>query len=276
MATIGQRAELNVIRFVDFGLYLDAGKLGEVLLPRKYVPEGAREGDRLTVFLYHDSEGRPVATTEEPYAEVGEFAALRVISVTKDGAFLDWGVTRALFVPFREQKRRFREGEWVVVYLYIDEQTGRAVGSSRLNRFLNCSADLFQEGELVDLLLYDQTELGFKAVINQRADGLLYHSEQIVPLRIGDEIEGYIAKIREDGKIDLALQLPGHEKVLHFAEELLRAVQEAGGVLPYGDSSSPEEIRERFGVSKKTFKKAAGALFKERKVVIYPYQILLQ
>lgn len=207
---------------------------------------------------------------------MGEFAALRVISVTKDGAFLDWGVTRALFVPFREQKRRFREGEWVVVYLYIDEQTGRAVGSSRLNRFLNCSADLFQEGELVDLLLYDQTELGFKAVINQRADGLLYHSEQIVPLRIGDEIEGYIAKIREDGKIDLALQLPGHEKVLHFAEELLRAVQEAGGVLPYGDSSSPEEIRERFGVSKKTFKKAAGALFKERKVVIYPYQILLQ
>ena len=275
MIQIGKRARLKVLRFVDFGAYLDAGELGEVLLPRKYEPKDLAEGDEIEVFLHHDDQGRPVATTETPLAEVGQFAALKVAAVAPAGVFLDWGISRGLFLPFREERRPLREGETVVVRVLIDERTGRAMASAKLHRFLDPDPGELRAGDKVDLLLFERTDLGYKAVVNGRHVGVLYHAEIFREVSIGERLEGWVLRVRDDGKIDLGLQAPGAGKVFDFEDELLKALRESGGRLPFGDASSPEAIHERFGVSKKTFKKATGALFRKRLVLLRPEEIEL-
>ena len=273
MIQIGDYATLRVLRFTDFGSYLDAGELGEVLLPRKYEPEDLAEGDEIRVFLYHDDQGRPVATTETPLATVGSFAALKVAAVAEQGVFLDWGLSRGLFLPFREERRPLREGETVVVRVLTDERTGRVMASARVDRFLDPDPGRLRAGDEVDLLLYAKTDLGFKAIVDGTRSGVLYRNEIFRPVAVGDSMKGWVLRVRDDGKIDLGLQAPGAGKVFDFEDELLKALRENGGSIPFGDDSPADAIRDRFGVSKKTFKKASGALFRRRLVVLFPERI---
>src|SRR5258708_723913 len=269
MPLSGKRTKLRVNRIGTPGVFVDGGLLGGILVPGRYVPDGTLPGEELEVFVHRDSEDRVVATTETPYAEVGEFAYLRVISANPSlGAFLDWGLTKDLLLPVREQDHRVVMGDWVVVYIFLDERTERIVASARLNRHLNHSEPQYKEGERVDLLVMNRTELGFNAIINGAHRGLLYHNELSTPLSIGQKLDGYIRTVRPDGKIDLGLDPVGYGRVAPLTEKILDALKAAGGRLPFSDESSPEDIRGTFGSSKKAFKQAIGALFKDRKIVI--------
>ncbi len=268
MAAIGQWNELKVIKELDFGVYLDGGDLGEVLLPRRYVPENCQPEDTVRVFIYLDSEDRYIATTETPYATVGEFALLKVVAVNQVGAFLDWGLLKDLLVPFKEQKQKMDVGRSYVVYLYIDEESQRIAASNKLNKFLDLAPPEYTEGDEVDLMITQKTDLGYKAIVNSQHWGVLYENEIFQPLRVGQKVKGYIKKIREDEKIDLALQPAGYEKIPDLAEILLQELKKNNGFLPLNDKSSAEDIYDRFGVSKKSFKKAVGNLYKKRLITI--------
>lgn len=265
MADLGKHNSLRILREAAPGLYLDGGRHGEILLPGRYIPRGAKVGGRLDVFLYRDSEDRLVATTEVPSAIVGEFALLRVVSVhPKIGAFLDWGLAKDLLLPIAEQARRLRAREWVLVRVLLDEKTDRILASTRLSHWLNLTPPAYSEGEAVRLIVESETPLGYNAIVNEAHTGLLYHSDLAGPLMIGQRLDGFVRRLRPDGKIDLGLDRTGYRRIAPLTEQIVDALKADGGWLPYHDKSSPEEIRASFGVSKKAFKQAVGALYRER------------
>lgn len=273
---LGKFNQLKVVKFVDFGLYLDGGDDGEILLPLRYVPEGVKEGDELNVFLYLDNEERLVATTQTPLVQVGEFAFLEVNWVNKYGAFLNWGLMKDLFVPFREQKMRMIQGKSYIVYCYQDKESYRLMASAKVNKFLSNEMPPYQEGQEVEILIWQKTDLGFKAIVENKFAALLYNSEIFQPLHTGMRLKAFVKQVREDGKIDLILQQAGPRKVDDFAETLLKYIRDHNGFTSFNDKSDAEEIYETFGVSKKTFKKAVGELYKMRLIILQPDGIRLK
>lgn len=275
MAQIGKQNSLRVIKEVDFGVYLDGEKEGEILMPIRYVPKDCKVGDYVDVFLYLDSEDRPIATTEKPYAQVGEFAMLRVISVNKIGTFLDWGIMKDLLVPFREQKVTMAEGRSYLVYIYVDEDTQRIVASAKLNKFLDKTTPEYTVGQEVELIIESETDLGYKAIINNEHWGILYENEVFEQLAKGLKIKGFIKKVRTDNKIDLSLHPLGYVKVDPLTQMILDELNKEGGFIPISDKSDAEDVYRVFGISKKSFKQALGALYKRRIITITPEGIRL-
>ena len=267
MATIGKRNTLTVLRDSTSGLYLDGDTHGEILLPNRYVPKGVAMGDRLEVFIYRDSEDRLVATTETPRATVGDVAALKVISINRQvGAFLDWGLAKDLLLPFREQTGHVQVGQDVVVRVYLDEKTQRIVASMKLGRELNLDPPNFRTGQQVSFLITDETPLGYKALVEGKHPGLLYHEGISVPVAIGQKFEGFVRALRPDGKIDLSLDQAGYRRVAPLASRIVQALKHSGGRLDLDDDSPPKAIRQTFGASKKAFKQALGNLYKARRI----------
>ncbi len=265
---LGDYNELEVVKFVDFGLYLDGGEEGEILLPLRYVPENIKEKDLLRVFLYLDNEERLVATTLEPYIKVGEFASLKVAWVNRFGAFLDWGLMKDLFVPFREQKMKMQQGKEYFVHCYIDEESYRIVASAKIEHFLSKEIPDYQDGDSVDIVIWQKTDLGFKAVIENKYNGLIYANEVFQPVHSGMKMKAYVKHVRDDGKIDLELQPEGFKKVDDFSEDLLTYIKEHNGFTEINDKTNAEDIYSEFGVSKKTFKKAVGDLYKKKLIIL--------
>lgn len=272
---LGKYNQLEVVKFVDFGLYLNGGDDGEILLPKRYIPEGTKEGDLLNVFLYLDNEERLVATTQTPLIQVGEFGYLEVNWVNQYGAFLNWGLMKDLFVPFREQKMRMVQGKSYIVYCYQDEESFRLMASAKVDKFLSKDRPPYEAGEQVNILIWQKTELGFKAIVENKYAALLYDSEIFQPLHTGMQLKVFVKQVREDGKIDLILQKAGPRKVDDFAETLLKYIRDHNGFTSFNDKSDAEEIYQTFGVSKKTFKKAVGELYKMRLIILQPDGISL-
>ena len=272
---LGKYNQLEVVKFVDFGLYLNGGDDGEILLPKRYIPEGTKEGDLLNVFLYLDNEERLVATTQTPLIQVGEFGYLEVSWVNQYGAFLNWGLMKDLFVPFREQKMRMVQGKSYIVYCYQDEESFRLMASAKVDKFLSKDRPPYEAGEQVNILIWQKTELGFKAIVENKYAALLYDSEIFQPLHTGMQLKAFVKQVREDDKIDLILQKAGPRKVDDFAETLLKYIREHNGFTSFNDKSDAEEIYQTFGVSKKTFKKAVGELYKMRLIILQPDGISL-
>ena len=268
MLKIGEYNKLKIVKELDFGLYLDGLDKGEILLPRRYAPKKFEINEEIVVFIYTDSEDRLIATTLKPKAIVGDFALLKMISKNSFGAFYDWGLPKDLFVPKKEQRDDMTVGRSCIVYIYVDALTDRVVASTKAERFLNRETPEFKTGEEVDLLILKKTSLGYKAIINNTFSGVLYENEIFEPIKVGQQIKGYIKKIREDGKIDLSLQKSGFALVDDLAEKILEKLQDEDGYLNITDKSSPEDISSMFGVSKKAFKKAVGLLYKERTITI--------
>lgn len=268
MLEIGRYNRLTIVKEVDFGVYLDGGERGEILLPAKYVPHNAAQGDEVEVFIYLDSEDRIIATTETPYAQVGEFACLRVNSVNRVGAFLDWGLdSKELLVPFREQRAEMVAGKYYIVYLYVDEASDRIVATAKINRYLGQTPVDYSFNQPVDLLVTQETDLGFKVIVNNAHWGMIYHSEIFTAVRRGDKLRGYVTHIRADEKVDVALQPVGYKaSVDPLAEMILEALGREGGFLPLTDKSDADLIASYFGCSKKNFKKAIGALYKKHQI----------
>jgi uncharacterized protein len=268
MANIGKYNTLEVIRKVDFGFYLDGREDGDILIPLRYAPESCKIGDKIDVFIYFDSEDRIIATTEKPYAIVGEFACLKAVSVNSIGAFLDWGLPKDLLVPFREQKQAMEEGKSYIVFIYIDTETNRIAASAKLGQFLNHEPVNYVPGDETDIMIIGESELGYKAVINNRHEGILYKNEVFSKLKKGQKLKAYIRKVREDGKIDLRTQRDGYEKVNDLTQAILQILRNHEGFIDITDNSPAEDIYRTFGVSKKTFKKAIGALYKSKLILI--------
>ena len=264
MAEIGKINHLYVVKEVDFGIYLDGGDLGEILMPKRYVPEGTQPEDTIEAFIYLDSEDRLVATTEKPFAMVEEFALLEVVSVTPVGAFLNWGLPKDLFVPFREQRQPMEEGKKYLVYVYLDLNSKRIAASSKIEQFLDNIPVDYDENEEVDLIIVNETDLGYNAIIDNSHLGVIFKNEVFQTLNPGDKVQGYIKKVRNDGKIDLRLDKVGYEKIASFVDRIIVELQKNNGFLPLTDKSSPEEIYKTFKISKKNFKATIGALYKKR------------
>ena len=264
---LGKINTLTVARRADHGLYLSGGP-EDILLPNKYVPEGTEIGDEIDVFLYLDSEVRLIATTEKPLAEVGDFAWLRVAWVNNFGAFLDWGLMKDLFVPFREQKMKMQKDHSYLVHVHLDPETYRIMASAKVERYLSEDYPPYHGGDEVDCLIWQKTDLGFKAIVDNRFAGLLFDDEIFRQLHSGDRLKAYVKQVRPDGKIDLSLQKKGQRAVEDFSDVLLRHLQTNGGHSPLGDKSPAEEIYAVFGVSKKVFKKAVGDLYRRRLITI--------
>ena len=276
MADLGKFNELSVIAINDNGAFLDAGDLGEVLLPNKLKPENCTVGSTVNVFLYKDSADRVVATTETPKGQVDEFASLKVVQINKMGAFLDWGLPKDLLVPFNEQHTEMEVGKYYLVRIYLDLRTDRIVSSSKLDKFIDIWPADYQKWDKVDLIIGSKTDLGFKAIINNLHWGLLYDNEIFQPLRSGKKITGYIKQVREDERVDLSLTRPGEGKVRDFSDKLLDYIALNNGVSPLHDKSSPELIKSTLGVSKKTFKATVGNLLKKGKIEITAEGITLK
>lgn len=275
MIKLGDYNILKVVRRVDFGLYLDGGPEGDILLPSRYVPEGAQPGDTMEVFIYLDNEERLVATTEEPKAKVGDFACLNVAWVNQYGAFLDWGLMKDLFCPFREQKKRMREGESYIVHVHIDEESYRIMASAKVEHYLDNGRPEYNRGDEVDLLIWQKTELGFKVIVDNRFTGLIYDDQIFRLVHTGDRMKGYISTVRPDGKIDVTLQPVGRRQTEDFAVTLLEYLHANGGVCPLGDKSEAEDIKWMFQVSKKVYKRAVGDLYKRHLITVSPLEIRL-
>jgi len=268
MIKIGQTHILEVVKFLDFGAFLDAKELGEILLPRRYVPRDLSEGDSIEVFLYFDSEDRPVATTQKPKAKVGEFAYLEVLDNNQIGAFLDWGLDKDLLVPFAEQHRPMEVGNSYLVYLYLDRADGRIVASSKIDQFLDDDRPhSFKPQERVDLIIANSTDLGYKAIINHSHWGVLYKNEVFQRLSFGQKQHGFIKHIRPDGKIDLTLQ-SGQQSRDKNTQIIFTYLEHNNGFAPVHDKSDPQLISELFGISKGAFKKAISGLYKQRIIKI--------
>jgi predicted RNA-binding protein (virulence factor B family) len=268
MAQIGKLNHLEVLKELDFGIYLDGGDLGEILMPKRYVPEGTMLGDFIEAFIYLDSEDRLIATTEKPLAQIEEFALLEVVSVTPVGAFLNWGLPKDLFVPFREQRKPMEVGKKYLVYVYLDTDSKRIAASSKIENYLDNIPVDYDENEEVDLIIVNETDLGYNAIIDYSHLGVLYKNEVFQELNPGDRVQGYIKKIRPDGKIDLRLDKIGYEKITSFVDRIIVELQKNKGFLPLTDKSSPEEIYKTFKISKKNFKAAIGALYKKRFIAL--------
>jgi predicted RNA-binding protein (virulence factor B family) len=267
MALLGKRNTLSIVRESAPGLYLNGGELGEILLPGRYIPRGLKQGETLDVFIYRDSDDRLVATTEVPHATVGEFACLEVVSVNlRVGAFLNWGLQKDLLLPFREQEMPARVGQKVVVFIYLDPKTDRIVASARLHRHLSRDTPVYSEGQRVNLLITGETPLGYSAIVENAHRGLLYRDQMSTPLAVGQKLKGFVRTIRPGGKIDLSLDASGYKRVASLQQQIVQALECNGGKLAFDDDSSPEAIRDAFGVSKKAFKQALGALYKTRRI----------
>ena len=272
---LGKFNQLEVVKEVDFGVYLDGGEGGEILLPTRYVPEDCKIGDILNVFLYLDMDERLIATTLTPFVQVGQFACLEVSWVNQYGAFLNWGLMKDLFVPFREQKMKMQVGRKFVVHAHLDEESYRIVASAKVERYLSKDKPEYTAGEEVNILIWQKTDLGFKAIIDNKYSGLLYENEIFSSIETGMEMKAFVKQVREDGKVDLILQKPGFEKVDDFAKTLLDYIKEQGGRIHLNDKSPAEDIYDTFGVSKKTFKKGVGDLYKKRLIALHEDGIAL-
>jgi predicted RNA-binding protein (virulence factor B family) len=268
MANIGERASLTILREKPHGLFLDGGELGEILLPRGEMPREWAVGTELDVFLYTDSEDRPVATLKAPRVMPGQFGRLKCVAVTGVGAFLDWGLTKDLLVPFREQKLRMDVGKNYLVFVMVDAQSGRIVASTRLTRHMDQAPHDFYPGQAVDLIVFAKTDLGYKAVINGTHSGLIFASDVFQPLNPGEVVKGHIAVIRPDGKIDLSLQAAGRARVDDLEDRIVKELEARGGYWAIGDHCPAAEINDELGVSKRTFKQATGALFRKKRIRI--------
>ncbi len=268
MAHIGKTNTLSVVKLTDFGAYLDGGDLGEILLPNRDLPEDVQEGQSLEVFIYFDSEDRLIATTTMPKAQVDDFVSLKVLQVNQAGAFLDWGLPKDLLVPYNQQHHKMVVGKYYLVKVYRDMHTDRIAASSKLDKYLDIWPANFEIGEEVDLTIADKTDLGFKAIINERNWGLLYDNEIFQPLRLGRKMKGFIKNVRSDGRVDLTLTRGGIAKINDFSPQFLQYLQENDGFCALHDKSSPELIKQTFGVSKKTFKSTIGNLLRFGKVTI--------
>jgi len=268
MVDIGKLNRLRVIRKTDTGVWLDGMEAGDIFMPRSYAETACRVGDDVEVFVFPGPDDQLLATTDRPFAMAGEFALLKVASITPVGAFLDWGLKKDLLVPFGEQREKMEEGKSYIVYVFHDGKTGRIIASSKLNRFLNRQPADLEEGQRVDLLICSQTEIGYKAIIDNSRWGVLYRNEIFQPVRKGQRLPGFIKKVRDDGKIDLCLQKPGHEKVGEISDRIIDALKAQGGFIAVTDRSPAGTIYSMFGVSKKTYKKAVGALYKKRVISI--------
>lgn len=269
MIQLGKVNRLQIVKFVDFGLYLDGGEGVEILLPRRYVTDEMKEGDEIDVFVYADSEDRLVATTETPKAMVGEFAFLQVAAVNNVGAFMDWGLMKDLLVPFREQKVRMEKGRYYVVYIYVDDNSKRIVASAKLDKFLDNKIPQYEPNDEVEIIVTKKTDLGYKVIVDNLFWGMIYHNEIFKDINIGEVHKAYVKNIRDDQKIDVILTSnKGKDRVDTVADEILDFLKISSGFMKFNDSSSPEEIKKQFKCSKKDFKKSIGLLFKKGIVTI--------
>ena len=268
MVEIGKINTLTIKRKRDYGVHLDGGDSGDILLKKKHAPENCQPGDEVEVFVYADGENRLRATKEKPYASVGQFAKLRVVANSYAGAFLYWGLQKDLLVPKKEQHARMEKGKSYIVFVFLDEKTNRISASAKLDKFLSQEPPDYTEGEEVDLIIYDITDMGYKAIVNNAHGGMIYKNEVFQKLDTGQELKGYIKKIRGDKKIDLSLQQPGYKKVGNISQIILDKIKDNDGMIAVTDKSQPEEIYSMFGVSKKVFKQAIGALYKKRLITM--------
>ena len=277
MALIGRMNSLQVVKHTDFGLYLDGGADGEILLPKRYIPKDtpSEVDDWLNVFLYLDSEDKLIATTLKPKIQLGEFASLKVVDINRVGLFFDWGLPKDLLLPHSEEKRPLQIGDYCVIYLYLDKRTRRLTATARLDRHLDKVPANYQVGQEVDLLVVERTDLGFKAIIDGKHWGLIHKNELFKFIRSGMREKGYIKELRADGKISLSLQPIGHEAASGLAEQIIERLRAQGGVLALGDKSPPGLISEHFRVSKGNFKKAIGGLYKQGLIRIHDDRIEL-
>lgn len=268
MVQIGRINKLTIKKKLNNGAYLDGGESGDILLSKRHVPQKCRPGDEIEVFVYSDKENRLRATTQKPYATVGQFAKLRVVANSSSGAYLDWGLQKDLLVPKSEQLAAMEKGKSYIVFVFLDENTNRIAASSKLDKFLGLLPPDYEMGEEVDLFIYEKTNLGYKVIVNNAHEGMVYQNEVFQKLLIGRQMKGYIKKVREDLKIDLSLQQPGYGAVDDISKAILNTIKDHGGRISVTDKSPPEEIYALFRVSKKTFKKAIGALYKKRLIII--------
>ncbi|GLQ70758.1 GntR family transcriptional regulator [Vibrio sp. vnigr-6D03] len=269
MIKIGQTNTLEVVRKAEFGLFLDASDYGSVLLPNKYVPQGTDLGSKVDVFLYFDSDNQLCATTETPIAQVGEWGLMKIEGVNSTGAFASWGIDKKdLLIPFSEQRARFRVGQDVLVFVYTDKASGRIVGTTKFNKWLDNTPANYTKNQQVDLIIAERSELGYKAIVNGEHWGMIFSSDVFGKLFIGKRLKGYIKSVREDGKIDLSLQKVGTAKMDDLSSKVLDVLEKKGGFLPLNDKSTPEAIFAVFRTSKGTFKKTIGGLYKLGKITI--------
>ena len=272
----GKLVELNILKRAIVGLYLSDDSGEEVLLPNKYCTEEMKPRGKVKVFIYRDSEGRTVATTLTPKINLHEFALLKVSAVSGVGAFLDWGLEKDLMVPFREQKQKMEEGRWYIVYLDLDQKTDRLFASNRVERHLQNDELLVKEGDEVDLVVQQKTDMGYAVIINHKHKGLIFDNEVFKEVRVGDKLKGYVKNVRDDNKIDVSLQAIGYRGANDAnSERILTKLKEYDGFIPLTDKSTPEEISAQFGISKKAFKKSLGALYKQHLIEIQPTGIRL-
>lgn len=266
MIQSGSYYTLPVVKMVDFGAYLDGGAEGEILLPKRYVPKGLQAGETLEVFIYHDGEGRLIATTERPKAVVGDIAVLEVKDTMHQGAFLEWGLMKDLFLPLSQQTNVLYKGMRIPVLVYRDEQTGRVAATQKFQHQLKENAVTLKENDSVNLLVTRQTELGFEVIVNAQHIGLIHFSDIFYEMKVGERLKGFVKRVLPEGKLDIMPGERGYKRVENETEKILRLLSENGGYLPFYDKSSPEEIYDFFGMSKKTFKMAVGNLYKSGRI----------
>lgn len=263
MLFIGKYNNLTIERVTSVGLFLSEVEGEEVLLPNQYLTDDMKIDDEIRVFVYLDSEDRPVATTETPKITRNEFALLEVIDVTEHGAFMDWGLIKDLFVPFREQSAPMNVGEKHVVFLYLDQKSSRLIATTKVDRYLESERLTVAEGDEVDIMVYRKTDLGYNVIVNQIHKGLLYNNEVFTKIEIGDQLKGFVSKIRDENRLDISLQKKGYEAIEPNADNIYNLVKQSNGFLNLSDKSTPDEIYDRLAISKKVFKKAIGALYRK-------------
>jgi len=262
----GSYHTLRVVKLVDFGAYLDGGEHGEILLPKRFVPKGLAADDELEVFIYHDSDNKLIATTQRPYGQVGDIVIMEVVDTNRQGAFLDWGLMKDLFLPLSQQRSVLYKGMRIPVYIYSDKQTGRVAATEKFSQYLHNDPLTVAENEEVDLLVSRETELGFEVFVNNKHIGLVHFSDIFGDMAPGDRLKGFVKRILPENKLDIMPGERGYKRIENESEKILRMLQEHDGYLPYNDKSAPEEIYTYFGMSKKAFKMATGALYKQKKI----------
>ena len=275
MVEIGRYNSLEVVKLVDFGIYVDGGDRGEILVPSRFVPSGTEVGNLLELFIYHDSEGRLIGTTQRATAQVGEFAVLQVKQTTSKGAFLDWGLMKELLVPFKEQRTPLREGQRVLVYLYLDVLTERVVATTKVERYLADEPATYERNAEVEVIIAAHTPIGFSCLVEEQHMGMLYHNELYTTLQLGERRKSYVKGVREDGKIDLSLRPVGYHQSTDAEQRILQMLAEGDGFLALHDKSDPYEIQQALGCSKKQFKQIIGSLYRQRKITLAPDGIRL-
>ena len=268
MIRIGEQNKLRVDRILEQGAYLEDEEANSILLPKRYLTPELKVGDEMTVFVYNDSEDRPVATTEVPLIELNDFAMLKAVGNTRYGTFMNWGLSKDLLVPFREQNKEMKEGYYYLIYLYLDEETNRLVGSNKISKYLNNAKHKLKKGDQVDIIIWSKTDLGTKVIVNGKHHGLIYSNEVFEEIKMGDRTKGYIKLIRPDNKMDISLQQQGYSNVKSNTAGILDKLRDNNGFLPINDKSDPDLIAQTLGMSKKTFKKTIGSLYKDRKIKI--------